>query len=89
MWVSERACTERSKVERRECENLWHKRVIQKKRLSQPVSCCFYLVFWMSGESSTVNELLRCCQQFGVQWMRLTLLNMRYLPNFDCTISSF
>jgi hypothetical protein len=35
-----------------------------------------------------LDELLRCCQRFDVQWIRLTLFNVHYPINFHCTTSS-
>jgi hypothetical protein len=60
-------------VERLERENLRLKRTIGKKRFSHPMSCCFHPIFWMTGEASTLDELLRSCQRFDVQWIRFAL----------------
>jgi hypothetical protein len=49
--------------------NQWLKRTIEKIRFSHPMSCCFRPIFWTISESSTLDELLRYCQHFGIQWI--------------------
>jgi len=49
------------------------------------MSCCFLLIFWMTSGTSTLDELLKCCQRFDVQWIRLTLIGESYPSWFDCT----
>jgi len=68
--------------------NQWLKRTIPEKRFSHPVSCSFYPIFWTTSEASTLDELLRCCQQFDVQWIRFTLVSVSYLTDLYCTTSS-
>jgi|GEM_PF-3216137 len=48
-----------------------------------PIQCPAVLspVHWTWGNRSTLDELLRCCQRFDVQWIRFTLV-------CECTPSS-
>ncbi len=68
--------------------NQWLKRTIEKKRNSHPMACCFGLSLWMMAKASTLDELLRCCQRFGVQWIRVRLACATLSIYFSITSSA-
>jgi len=64
--------------------NQWLKRTILKINFSQPMSCCLSPKPLETCRSSTLDELVRFCQRFGVQWIRLTLECATNPSFFDC-----